>query len=326
MRVLVALGGNALLRRGDEMTAENQLKSVRSACAELAPIATDNELVLCHGNGPQVGLLALQGATYEAEAHLRSYPLDILGAQTQGMIGYMLELELGNLLPFDRPLATILTMIEVDRDDPAFGHPTKFIGPMYEQSQADALAAEKGWTFGRDGSGYRRVVASPRPIRVFEERQIAWLLEKGCVVVCGGGGGIPTMYRSNHTLTGVEAVIDKDHASGLLARNLGADWFIMATDVDAVYLGWGTPEQRAIGRIHPDALMRQLPQFPAGSMRPKVEAACEFARATGKNAAIGSLTDVAEMIAEERGTVITERADGTAALFEPRSREMQRNQ
>ena len=172
MRVVVALGGNALLRRGEEMTAEAQFENVRAACAELAPIAEANELVLCHGNGPQVGLLALQAAAYEMEAHLPSYPLDVLGAQTQGMIGYMLELELGNLLPFERPLATLLTMIEVDPEDQAFKNPTKFIGPMYKRDEADSLAAEKGWTFKQDGDGFRRVVPSPRPKRVFEQRQI----------------------------------------------------------------------------------------------------------------------------------------------------------
>jgi carbamate kinase len=305
MRIVVALGGNALLRRGDQMTAENQLENVRAACAELAPIGAENELVLCHGNGPQVGLLALQAAAYEMESHLPSYPLDILGAQTQGMIGYMLELELGNLLPFERPLATLLTMIEVDPEDPAFKDPTKFIGPMYKKDEADKLAAEKGWVFKQDGDGFRRVVPSPRPKRVFEQRQIEWLLDKGAVVICGGGGGIPTMYLPGRKLVGVEAVIDKDHASGLLAKDVGADWFVMATDVEAVYVDWGKPTQKAIGRVHPDALMRMADQFPAGSMRPKVVAACDFAKATGRSAGIGGLTDVVEMIAGERGTIVT---------------------
>jgi len=293
------------------MTAEKQRANVRAACEELAPVAADNELVLCHGNGPQVGLLALEAAAYEAEARLPSYPLDILGAQTQGMIGYMLELELGNLLPFERPLATVLTMIEVDPGDPAFQSPTKFIGPMYTKSAADSLAAEKGWTFNADGDGFRRVVPSPRPKKIFEERQIEWLLEKGCVVICAGGGGIPTMYVPHRTLTGVEAVIDKDHASGLLARNVSADWFVMATDVDAVYVDWGKPTQKAIGRVHPDALLQLAAAFPAGSMAPKVIAACDFARSTGRNAAIGGLTDVAEMLAGQRGTIITASAGET---------------
>jgi carbamate kinase len=305
MRVVVALGGNALLRRGDQMTAERQRENVRIACAELAPIAAGNELVLSHGNGPQVGLLALQAAAYETEAHLPSYPLDVLGAQTQGMIGYLLEIELGNLLPFERPLATVLTMIEVDPRDTAFNDPTKFIGPVYDQTAADGLGAEKGWRFKRDGEGFRRVVPSPRPKRIFELRQIECLLDMGCVVICGGGGGIPTMYLDGRQLTGVEAVIDKDHASGLLARELKADWFVMATDVDGVYVDWGKPTQRAIRRAHPDALRELASQFPAGSMGPKVTAACEFAKATGNQAAIGGLTSIDEMLAGERGTIVT---------------------
>jgi carbamate kinase len=234
-----------------------------------------------------------------------SYPLDVLGAQTQGMIGYLLELELGNLLPFERPLATVLTMIEVKPDDPAFENPTKFIGPMYGPDDSQLLAREKNWTFKADGTGYRRVVPSPRPQRIFELHQIEWLLEKGCVVICGGGGGIPTMYEDGRQLTGVEAVIDKDHASGLLARDLRADWFLMATDVDAVYVDWGKPEQRAIKRAHPRALLDLITQFPAGSMGPKVVAACEFVQATGNPAGIGGLTHIHEMLDMERGTIVT---------------------
>jgi carbamate kinase len=305
MRMVVALGGNALLRRGDQMTAEKQRENVRIACDELAPLADQNELVICHGNGPQVGLLALQASAYETESHLPSYPLDILGAQTEGMIGYLIELELGNRLPFERPLATVLTMVEVDANDPAFKTPTKFIGPVYNQEQAVTLGKEKGWTFKVDGPSFRRVVPSPRPLRIFELRQIAWLLEKGCVVICGGGGGIPTMYAGDRQLTGVEAVIDKDHASGLLAKDLDADWFVMATDVDGVYLDWGKPTQRAIGRVNPDTLLGMLDQFPAGSMGPKVVAACEFVKATGNRAGIGGLTSIDEMIAGERGTIVT---------------------
>ena len=309
MRVVVALGGNALLRRGDQMTAEKQRENVRLACEELAPIAAANELVLSHGNGPQVGLLALQAAAYEMEAHLPSYPLDVLGAQTQGMIGYLLELELGNRLPFERPLASVLTMIEVDPRDHAFADPTKFIGPVYAKQDADRLAADKSWVFKADGEGYRRVVPSPRPLRIFELRQIEWLLDKGCVVICAGGGGIPTMYVDGRQLTGVEAVIDKDHASALLARDLKADWFVMATDVDAVYVDWGKPSQRAIRRAHPDALIRLMAQFPAGSMGPKVVAACDFVRTTGNRAGIGGLTSVDEMLEQKRGTIVTQDID-----------------
>jgi carbamate kinase len=310
MKAVVALGGNALLHRGDQMTVDKQRENVKIACHELAPIALEHELVLSHGNGPQVGLLALQSAAYEKEAHVPTYPLDVLGAQTQGMIGYMIEIEMGNLLPFEKPIATLLTMIEVDADDPAFKNPTKFIGPIYTQGESDALAAEKGWVFKKDGDNYRRVVPSPRPKRVFELQQIKWLLDQGCLVVCGGGGGIPTTYLPGRKLTGVEAVIDKDHASGLLARDLQADFFVMATDVDAVYVDWSKPTQRAIRRAHPTALLEVQDQFPDGSMRPKVIAACEFVQATGGRASIGALTDVAEMMAGERGTIVTPEVPG----------------
>jgi carbamate kinase len=283
---------------------------VREATAALAPVARDNELVISHGNGPQVGLLALQAATYEREAHLPSYPLDVLGAQTQGMIGYLLELELGNRLPFERPLATVLTMIEVDPADPAFADPTKFIGPAYTEAEAKAAGRDKGWAFKPEGDAYRRVVPSPRPLRIFELRQIAWLLERGCVVICAGGGGIPTVYTGGRQLTGVEAVVDKDHASGLLAREIAADWFVMATDVDAVYVDWGKPSQRAIARAHPHALLGLSSEFPAGSMGPKVVAACEFAGTTGKTAAIGGLSDVAAMMAGTQGTLVSGEATG----------------
>ena len=195
MRIVVALGGNALLQRGQPMTAEMQRTNVRTAAQQLAPIAEGNELVISHGNGPQVGLLALQAAAYE---EVEAYPLDVLGAQTEGMIGYIIEQELGNILPFERPFASILTMIEVDPDDPAFKDPTKFIGPVYSKEDAEALAAEKGWQIKPDGDKWRRVVASPMPKRIFEIRPITWLLEKGAVVICTGGGGIPTMYEPGH--------------------------------------------------------------------------------------------------------------------------------
>src|SRR6187397_1372211 len=262
MRVVVALGGNALLRRGQPRTAENQRANVRVAAEALAPVAQEHELVISHGNGPQVGLLALQGAAYK---EVETYPLDVLGAQTEGMIGYMIEQELGNILPFDRPFASILTMIEVDPDDPAFADPTKFIGPVYAKEEAEALAAAKGWQVKPDGAKWRRVVASPAPKRIFEIRPITWLLEKGAVVVCTGGGGIPTMYEpGTRTLVGAEVVIDKDRASALLAEQLGADLFVMATDVDAVYTNFGTPEQAPIRRTTP-AQVAQM-NLPAGSM------------------------------------------------------------
>jgi carbamate kinase len=302
MLVLIALGGNALLRRGEPMTADNQRANVRTAAKALAPIAEKHQLVIGHGNGPQVGLLALQGAAY---AKVETYPLDVLGAQTEGMIGYMVEQELGNLLPFERPFATVLTMVEVDPDDPAFKNPTKFIGPVYLREEAERLAAEKGWVFKPDGDKWRRVVASPEPKRIFELRPIKWLLEHNTVVIAAGGGGIPTMYEKGkeRTLAGVECVIDKDLASELLARELNADLFVMLTDADAVFVDWGKPTQKAIRRASPDALKTMA--FAAGSMGPKVDAACRFARATGKTAAIGALADLDKIIAGEAGTTIS---------------------
>lgn len=303
MRILVALGGNALLRRGEAMTAENQRRNVKIAAEALAPLAADHELIVTHGNGPQVGLLALQGAAYG-----EAFPLDVLGAQTDGMIGYMVEQELGNLLPFEKPLATILSMVEVDPDDPAFRHPTKPIGPVYEKEEADRLAATKGWAFAPDGAKWRRVVPSPLPKRIFQIRPVRWLLEKGCVVVCTGGGGIPTMYEAGRKLRGIEAVVDKDRASSLMARELSCDLFVMATDADAVYLDWGTPSQRAVRRASPDAL-KSL-GFAAGSMGPKVESAIEFAESTGKTAAIGALADVTRIAKGEAGTLVSKAFTG----------------
>lgn len=308
MRIVVALGGNALLRRGQLMSYDNQRENVEVAAEHLAPLVESHELVICHGNGPQVGLLALEGASYE---EVPAYPLQVLGAETQGMIGYLIELTLGNLLPFEQPLATLLTMIEVDPHDPAFDNPTKPIGPIYDKDEADAIAAEKGWVFKIDGDKYRRVVASPKPKRVFELRQIRWLIEQGCVVICAGGGGIPTMYTDDGNLVGVEAVIDKDHASGLLARELNADLYVMATDADAAYVGWGSPEQKAIARANPDALMeKHHDEFAAGSMLPKIEAACQFARKTGENAGIGALDQIGIIATGGAGTIISTRFDG----------------
>jgi carbamate kinase len=303
MRILVALGGNALLRRGEEMTAENQRRNVRVAAEALAPLAPEHQLVITHGNGPQVGLLALQSAAFQQNG---SYPLDVLGAQTEGMIGYMIEQELGNILPFEQPFATILSMVEVDPDDPAFQNPSKPIGPFYTEEESRRLAAEKGWAMAPDGDSFRRVVASPLPKRIFQIRPVKWLLDKGCIVICAGGGGIPTMYAPGRKLQGVEAVVDKDRASCMMARELEVDLFVMATDADAVYLDWGKPTQRAIRRASPRALAAY--SFAGGSMGPKVEAACEFAERTGKKAAIGALADVTRMAREQAGTLITPEA------------------
>jgi carbamate kinase len=299
MRVVVALGGNALLKRGEPMTAERQRANVSVAAAALARVASHHELVVSHGNGPQVGLLALQSAAYE---EVEAYPFDVLGAQTEGMIGYLLEQELGNELPFEVPLATLLTMVEVDPADPAFSDPTKFVGPVYERAEAEALAAEKGWVVKPDGAHWRRVVPSPRPKRIFEIRPMRWLLERGTVIICAGGGGIPTMYEPGmeRHLIGVEAVIDKDLASSLLARELEADLFVMATDVDGVYVDWGTPGQKRLDRIGANELATM--DFPAGSMGPKVAAATEFVAATGRRAAIGSLDQIDGLVDGTAGT------------------------
>ena len=298
--IVVALGGNALLRRSEPMTAQAQRANVRIAAKALAPLTEQYNLVLAHGNCPQVGLLALQAAAYTEVA---PYPLDVLGAGTQGMIAYMVEQELGNLLPFEKPLATVLTMTEVDANDPAFQNPTKFVGPCYSKEAADRLAADKGWVVKADGSSWRRVVASPEPKRIFELDPIRWLLEKGTVVICAGGG-IPTVYLPDgtRTLVGIEAVIDKDLAAELLSRGVGADILVMATDTEGVYSGWGTPEQRLLGYVTPEQLDTE--DFAAGSMGPKVEAAKRFVRATGKRAAIGKLEDIARIAAGEAGTNI----------------------
>tara|TARA_B100000902_G_C27268551_1_gene895010 strand:- start:682 stop:1590 length:909 start_codon:yes stop_codon:yes gene_type:complete len=297
MRIVVALGGNALLRRGQEMTAENQRENVRVAAKALAPITDQNQLIISHGNGPQVGLLALQSAAYE---EVEEYPLDVLGAQTEGMIGYMIEQELGNLLPIEVPFATILTMVEVDPEDQAFKNPTKPIGPIYNQQDAERLSEKKGWTMKQQGGFWRRVVPSPEPHRIFELRPIHWLLEHGTIVICAGGGGIPTIYNEDGDLEGVEVVIDKDRASALLAFELEADLLIMATDTDGVYLNWGTSEAKRISRVTPDEIEKY--SFEEGSMGPKVEAACEFVRRSGQRAVIGSLSDIEAMKEGTAGT------------------------
>lgn len=297
MRMVIALGGNALLRRGQPMTAENQRANVRAACERIADVVDGNEVVIAHGNGPQVGLLALQAAAY---VDVPAYPLDVLGAQTEAMIGYVIEQELGNLLPDEQPLATVLTMVEVDRDDPAFSHPTKPIGPVYPRDHAVVLAADAGWSIAPDGDGFRRVVPSPKPRRIFEIRPIRQLIEQGTIVVCAGGGGIPTMFDEHGDLHGVEAVVDKDATSAMLAEELDADLLVIATDVDGVYVDWGTPQSRRLERTTPDELGAL--GLAEGSMGPKVEAAARFVRDTGKRAVIGSLDDLGALVAGEAGT------------------------
>ena len=306
MRILVALGGNALLRRGEPMTVEVQRDNIRTAARALAPLAERHQLVISHGNGPQVGLLALQAAAY---TEVEAYPLDVLGAETEGMIGYLIEQELGNVLPAEVPFATLLTMIEVDANDPAFANPTKFVGPVYNKEQADRLAAEKGWVLKADGEYMRRVVPSPAPQRIFEIRPIRWLLEHGTVVICAGGGGIPTAWvpGQERTLAGVEAVIDKDLAGELLAREIDADLYIMATDVDGVYENWGKSDQHRLDHVTPEELRSH--DFAAGSMGPKVDAAARFVEATGKRAAIGSLADIEKIVDGNAGTTVVSHQD-----------------
>ena len=301
MRVVIALGGNALLRRNEALTADKQRHNVKIASRALAPIALEHELVITHGNGPQVGLLALQSAVGGPE---QAYPLDILDAESEGMIGYLIEQELENLLPPEQRCATLLTQIEVDADDPAFKHPAKPIGPVYAEADAHKLAHEKGWSIAPDGEHFRRVVASPRPQRIFELSVIQLLVEQGIVVICAGGGGIPVVHRTDGSLVGVEGVIDKDFASALLARELKADVFLMLTDVDAVYCDWATPGERAIRRAAPQA-MRSF-AFAPGSMGPKVEAACEFVEQTGAMAGIGRLDEAHAILCGEAGTLITQ--------------------
>jgi carbamate kinase len=305
VRIVLALGGNALLRRSEPMTATVQRRNARIAAEAMAPLATDHELVVAHGNGPQVGLLALQQDAYP---EVEPYPLDVLGAETEGMIGYLLEQELSNALPPDTLMATLLTQVEVNLDDPAFKDPTKFVGPLYEEEPARRLASGKGWVFKQDNAHWRRVVPSPRPQRIVEIEPIRYLLDRQVLVICAGGGGIPTTSEAGNgrRMVGVEAVIDKDLASELLAEDLDADLLVMATDVEGVFTDWGTPRQRLLPTITPEELSEY--DFAEGSMGPKVDAAMRFARTTGKRAVIGALGDIAEMVAGKKGTQVTRAA------------------
>lgn len=306
MRVVAALGGNALLRRGERPTVENQRRNVRTAAEALAPIAGAHELVITHGSGPQVGLLAIQSTADEATP---AYPLDILDAEAEGQIGYLIEQEMRNVLGPGRDCVTVLTQIMVDPADPAFGNPTKPIGPFYGKQEAEELKRERGWCFARDGDHHRRVVASPRPKRILEMNVIEMLVARGIVTICAGGGGIPAVVTEDGSLAGIEAVIDKDFASALVARELRADALLMLTDVDGVYAHWGTPQARRFRRISPESLRRF--SFTAGSMGPKVEAACEFAEATSGTAGIGTLKEAPAILAGDAGTSITKTAAET---------------
>jgi carbamate kinase len=305
MRVVVALGGNALLQRGQELSAENQRENIRRAATELAVVHEDHQLVIAHGNGPQVGLLALMDAHYTA---VDPYPLDVLGAETVGMIGYVIEQEMGNLIPFHNHIVTVLTQILVDPTDPAFQNPTKPVGPIYKKAEAEKLQKDKGWAMTQDGEYFRKVVPSPLPQRIIELNVIRMLVDNGVVVICAGGGGIPVAYDENRKLFGVEAVIDKDLASGLLAKGLDAEMFVMLTDVANVYVDYGTENQKSIKAAHPDAL--ESMDFAAGSMGPKVLGACRFVRETGHQSAIGQLSDLSKIMKGKAGTLISNEIDG----------------
>jgi len=299
MLIVIALGGNALLQRGEPLEASLQKKNVKATAKALAHLSQDHHLVICHGNGPQVGLLALQNSAYTA---VKPYPLDVLDAESQGMIGYLIQQEVGNLLS-EKPIVTLLTQIVVNQKDRAFEHPTKPIGPVYHtQEEADKVAQQEGWVVAPDGKYFRRVVPSPDPQEVVELATIRMLLDNNHVVICGGGGGIPVIRNSVGLIEGVEAVIDKDNTASLIAEKLNADLLVILTDVSAVCLHWGTPKQKAIRKISPDTLS-QL-DFASGSMGPKVRASCRFVSKMRKKAVVGCLTDIDAILKGTAGTFI----------------------
>ena len=305
MRIVVALGGNALLKRGEPMTAQNQSANIRLAAEQLAKVKPKNELIISHGNGPQVGLLALQHAAYYAQdSKIEPYPLDVLVSQTVGMIGYMLQQELTNLLT-ETPTQTLVTQVIVDEHDPAFSKPSKPIGQVYTQAEAEKLAAEKGWTVMPDGQYYRRAVPSPKPQDVTGINAVKALLAQDHIVICGGGGGVPCVKNAQGQLTGVEAVVDKDLATAVIANQLDADLFIIATDVNAACVNFQKEGERKIAKANPAALEALSAEFAAGSMGPKVKAVINFVKATGKDAAIGSLSDIEDIVAGKAGTRVS---------------------
>ncbi|NLS20358.1 carbamate kinase [Rhizobium sp. P40RR-XXII] len=302
MLIVAALGGNALLRRGEPLTAANQRANIKRAAIALAElIAAGHSLVITHGNGPQVGLLALETAGPNGA----DLPFDVLGAETQGMIGYMIEQELASIMK-DHRFATLVTLVKVDASDPAFRKPTKFVGPTYAAETAQKFASERGWQIALDGDRWRRVVPSPAPKTIMEAPIISLLVKEGITVICAGGGGIPVVDRLDGGLQGVEAVIDKDAASALLAEQLAADILLLLTDVDAVYEGFGTPDARLLTRIDPQQVDETI--FPPGSMGPKIAAATRFSRSGGRRAAIGRLEDAAAIVAMTKGTTFFAKA------------------
>lgn len=298
MRLVIALGGNALLQRKQSPTADTQRQNIGDAAKAIADIARDHEIVVTHGNGPQIGLLALQAAAYTP---VPAYPLDVLGAESEGMIGYVIEQELSTQLP-DRKIATLLTQVTVDPADPAFQNPSKPIGPIYEKEDAKQLAEEHGWSIVSDGNKYRRAVPSPIPQAIREISTIRLLIKSSVIVICAGGGGIPVTIEPSGAIRGVEAVIDKDRAAALLATEIGADALLILTDVDAVYADWDTPNARPIRHATPDALSALT--FEPGTMGPKVEAASAFVRTTSGIAMIGALTEANQILAGTAGTHI----------------------
>lgn len=299
--LVVALGGNALLKRGEPLEADIQRKNIELAARTLAQLTQQWRVILVHGNGPQVGLLALQNSAY---ANVTPYPLDILGAESQGMIGYMLQQALKNQLP-QREISVLLTQVEVDAHDPAFSNPTKYIGPIYDEPQAHALQVEKGWVFKADGKAFRRVVPSPQPKRIVESNAIRTLIARDHLVICNGGGGVPVVEKADG-YHGIEAVIDKDLSAALLAKQIHADALLILTDADAVYLDWGKPTQRPLAQITPERLGEM--QFDAGSMGPKVTACAEFVSHCHGIAGIGSLADGSAILAGDKGTLIRREA------------------
>ena len=320
-RVAVALGGNALIERGEQGSTEVQRHNLAIAAKALVDLAERSgaEIVLTHGNGPQVGFLAIQAEM--ASAVVPEPPLDVLGAESQGQIGYLLAEALHDAFlarKIRREIAVVVSRVVVLADDPAFHKPSKPVGPIYDEATARAHAAKQGWTIAPDGKSWRRVVASPRPYRIVEAAPIRTLVEAGVLVVASGGGGIPVVELPDGRLEGREAVIDKDLAAVVLARAVGADGLLLLTDVDGVYRGWGTPEAERIEILSLDEADESLAAnaWPAGSMAPKIRACAEFVRGGGAFAAIGTLDEAAAVLWGRAGTQI-----GNARFrFRPRTR------
>jgi carbamate kinase len=299
MRIVAALGGNALLERGESPDTDIQEAHVASAVRALTPLLRHDQVIITHGNGPQVGLLAVESAGNRALSH--PYPFDVLGAQTQGMIGYWLAQALSGALQ-ERQVGCLICRTVVHADDPALAHPTKFVGPVYDETTATQLAASHRWDIRKDGTAWRRVVPSPEPTAIVELDLIKLLVNSGAVVICTGGGGVLVIRGADGAFHGIEAVLDKDLTAALLATALDADMLLLLTDVLAVIDGYGTPDARPIRRASPAQLRAR--SFPAGSMGPKVEAVCRFVEATGRPAAIGRLDDAGALLDGAAGTTI----------------------